>query len=98
MNALQLGRGLAVLAILGTLALLLYPLAYGPYSTTHGPVTVLRAMRDSLVLRLSIVLAALSLSGIRRHEFFQGIHFKLVPTDDLLAQDHPLQKSSVLRC
>lgn len=85
------------MAMLGMIALLLFPLAFGPYATTHGPVTVLRAMRDSLLLRLSIVLAAISLCRIRCCQSF-AVRFEVVAAERTLLQNFTHQKSSILRC
>ncbi len=49
----------AVAAVICILALLLAPASAGPYSATHGPVTVLRARRDGILLQFRIALAAL---------------------------------------
>ena len=43
-----------MLAIIGTLGILLFPAANGPYCVTHGPVTAFRAVRIGLMLMLSL--------------------------------------------
>src|SRR2546427_576614 len=60
MSACQFGHGLAVLAIIGTLGILLFPAANGPYCVTHGPVTAFRAVRIGLILLLSLLLSAVA--------------------------------------
>ena len=46
-----------------TVLLLICPVAWGPYSATHGPVTALRAMRSVATLMFSMLLAATALSS-----------------------------------
>jgi len=59
--------------------LFLFPIASGPYSATHGPVSALRAIRDCSVLRLSIAFAALSLFRIRADKFLLRVHTGIIP-------------------
>ncbi len=97
MSIRRLASGLAILAILGTLALLLFPLAYGPYCTTHGPVAFFRGLRGSL-LQISIVLFALSLCWIIRlcrllPGLLQSAGYEILSTATPALRD-----SSVLRC
>ena len=102
MSVRQLGHGLAMLAIIGTLAILLFPAASGPYSVTHGPVTAFRAVRIVLMLMLSVVLSATAPLRITRHRF--RLSFLLARSADAPAHEpvnHSsplLQASSILRC
>jgi hypothetical protein len=103
MSARQVGRGLAVLAIIGTLAILLFPAARGPYCTTHGPVTAFRAVRIGLMLMLSLVLFPTAPLRISRHLSFL-VPFLLArsahaPAHERLSHSSPLlQASAILRC
>ena len=49
---------LSVMVILCTLGILLFPAPAGPYSVVHGPVTAQRALRASLAMFWSMVIAA----------------------------------------
>lgn len=93
-----MGRLLAILAILGTMALLFYPLAYGPYSSTHGPVTVLRAMRDSLLLRISMIAAALALVFTQLRNTGGLGNLELIPVYSTRIEARPPQNYLSLRC
>ncbi len=54
----------AVVILVGTIcAIFLFPLADGPFSATHGPVTALRAARSALLMFLFLSNAALIRSG-----------------------------------
>jgi hypothetical protein len=54
---------LAILAIACILGLFLFPVAHGPYSAVHGPVTALSALRAEICLRWAIAAAALGRLG-----------------------------------
>jgi len=56
----RLRRELSVVVLLCTLGVFLFPVGSGPYSAVHGPVTALRAQRDSFATFCSMALAALS--------------------------------------
>jgi hypothetical protein len=99
MRVRNLRRGLALLAVLGTVMLFLFPVASGPYPATQGPVTALRAMRQCSVLRLSIVLAGLGLLRIGTYKFLLAFHGGTSPLEvSQLGIFHPLQNSFGLRC
>ncbi|PYX10285.1 MAG: hypothetical protein DMG88_03265 [Acidobacteria bacterium] len=93
-----LGRGLAVLAIFGTVMLFLFPIASGPYSATHGPVTPLRAMRYSLLVRLSIVLAGLSWFRIYADTFLFVVLAGMASSEILRLRTQPFHNFLNLRC
>ena len=103
MSARQFGHGLAVLAIIGTLGILLFPAANGPYCVTHGPVTAFRAVRIGLMLMLSLVLSATAPLRVARCPSFllsllsaRSAH---TPAYEAVSQGSPLlQASSILRC
>jgi hypothetical protein len=93
---------MAVLAIIGTLVILLFP-ASGPYCVTHGPVTAFRAMRVGLMLMLSAVLSALSPLRIARYRFrllsVLLVRCALAPAHEPVSDGSPLlQASPILRC
>jgi hypothetical protein len=94
---------MAVLAIIGTLVILLFPAASGPYCVTHGPVTAFRAMRVGLMLMLSAVLSALSPLRIARYRFrllsVLLVRCALAPAHEPVSDGSPLlQASPILRC
>ncbi|MGA8869297.1 MAG: hypothetical protein WB510_20145, partial [Candidatus Sulfotelmatobacter sp.] len=57
----RLGYEIAILAVICTVAIFLFPTARGPYSVVHGPVTALLGLRAKLKLWLAMDLAALRL-------------------------------------
>ncbi|HET7440669.1 MAG TPA: hypothetical protein VFJ47_05150 [Terriglobales bacterium] len=88
--------GLAVLAILCTLAILLFPVARGPYPVTHGPVTSLRVTQAGFLLWLSIAFAGLSLLRLPRAAFSVGA--RQLRTSGRLDHLRFTPDSSILRC
>jgi hypothetical protein len=59
----QLSYEFAVVAILCTVALFLFPAVQGPYSAVHGPVTALLSLKAKVFLCLALLLAAMHLSA-----------------------------------
>ncbi len=57
----HLGYEIAIVAVICTVCLFLFPTAGGSYSAVHGPVTALRSLRLRLNLWLAVALAALRL-------------------------------------
>jgi len=55
------GRCMGISAVVCVLLMFLFPLPYGNFQSTHGPVTALRCMRALLLLIFSIVSAALQI-------------------------------------
>ena len=55
---------LSVMVILCTLGIFLFSAPVGPYSAVHGPVTALRALRASVLLFWSMVIAAFNLVAL----------------------------------
>jgi len=88
-----LGYELALVAILCTLAIFLFPAVSGPYPTVHGPVTALRAMRAWVLLLIALTLALIRLA--RRVATRLGLALVFHP---ILEQIDPLRQSSILRC
>lgn len=64
MAARSFAIALVAFMVFCTVLLLIWPVAWGPYSATHGPVTALRAMRSSVILMLGMLLAATCLTKI----------------------------------
>jgi len=58
-----LANWLAILAVASILGLFLFPVARGPYSAVHGPVTALSSLRAGTCLRWAIAAAALGRLG-----------------------------------
>lgn len=52
------GRCMSVSAVVCVLLMFLFPLPYGNFQSTHGPVTALRSMRAFLLLLFSVMSAA----------------------------------------
>ncbi len=57
----HLGYEIAIVVVICTVCLFLFPTAGGSYSAVHGPVTALRSLRLRLKLSLAMALAALRL-------------------------------------
>jgi hypothetical protein len=57
----QLSYEFALVAILCTVALFLFPAVQGPYSAVHGPVTALLSLKAKVFLCLALLLAAMHL-------------------------------------
>ncbi len=55
---------IALMVLVCVMAVFLHPIAHGPYSAVHGPTTALRAHYRSVVVRISIALAAFSLAAL----------------------------------
>ena len=66
MPARRFAIALVLVTTFCTLLLLVCPVASGPYSATHGPATSLRAMRFTLILMLTMLLAATSAVSLYR--------------------------------
>jgi len=102
MSAHRVASALALLTIVGTLAVLLFPVASGPYPATHGPVTSLRAMRLGLALLIALVQCATSSISITCQcllLFFLFARSCVAPGHDAVSPSSPLvPASSVLRC
>ena len=90
--------GIAVLAIVCTLAILLFPVSAGPYPVTHGPVTSLEAMQAGLLLWLSIAIAGLALLPCVPFDGRLSRPFNSLRFCEKLFGPQSLEASSVLRC
>ncbi len=55
---------IALMVLVCVMAMFLHPIAHGPYSAVHGPTTALRAHYRSIVVRISIALAAFSVAAL----------------------------------
>lgn len=91
----DLGYEFAILVIICTVAIFLYPAARGSYSAVHGPVTALLTFRVKLRLWLSIVLAALYVLSYIRPD--RSANWLAARQQVLLPQAFTLD-ASVLRC
>ena len=89
----RLGYQLALLAIVCTLGIFLFPVTSGPYPSVHGPASALRALRAWMLL---LALLSLTFAGAAGRAtprswldlcFFPGL-------SDLVSRT----PSSVLRC
>lgn len=96
MRSGRVGSELAVLALLCVISIFLFPVAQGPYTAIHGPVTALQSFRSAVRLKLAIVAAALSAldSLIVASARFFGIQFQLA---EFLFAGLP-QSNCILRC
>ncbi|MFZ0808192.1 MAG: hypothetical protein WAN03_18515 [Candidatus Sulfotelmatobacter sp.] len=59
----RVGSELAVLALLCVISIFLFPVAQGPYTAIHGPVTALQSFRSAVRLKLALVTAGLASAG-----------------------------------
>ena len=89
----HLGYELALVAVVCTLAIFLFPAVSGPYPTVHGPVTALRARRAWLLLLVALTLVLIGLA--RRVAIRLSLALAFNP---ILERIDSLQQSSVLRC
>ncbi len=87
----HLGHELALVAVICTLAIFLFPSASGPYCIVHGPVTALRAMRARVLLLISLAVTMLGLANVA----LWRVRIESFPGDAFL---NPLEQSSLLRC
>jgi hypothetical protein len=89
----HLGYELALVAIVGTLAIFLFPAVAGPYPIVHGPVTALRAMRAWFLLLVALTLTFATFLRLLATRI-AAIALFISPVSRL----DPLQQSSILRC
>jgi hypothetical protein len=90
--------GLVLLAIVCTLAILLFPGASGPYSVTHGPVTSLKAIRMAFHLRLSLVSAGLCLFSVFPSAAYFLVFFGFALAREVKNHSYSARSLSILRC
>jgi hypothetical protein len=89
----RLGCKFALLAIVCTLGIFLFPAASGPYPSVHGPVCALRAMRAWMLLLAALTLAFAGIAARAEGRSWIVLLF-LLASSRLRAQP----QSSVLRC
>jgi len=89
----RLGCQFALLAIICTLGIFLFPAASGPYPSVHGPASALRAMRAWMLLLVVLSLTFANAAGIAITRSWIDLPFSPASRD--LA---PQVASSVLRC
>lgn len=92
----NLGYEFAILVVICTVAIFLFPAARGSYSAVHGPVTALLTLRVKLRLWLSIVLAALRVASYIRRNC--SADWLAVRQQVILPQAVTIEDVSVLRC
>jgi len=88
--------GFAILAILCTAALFLFPAVRGSYTAVHGPVTALRSLKNKLLIWLQTGQAALYLRAGRLTRHGCCSWFPLHQVQRL--RSSPSEFNSVLRC
>jgi hypothetical protein len=91
----RLRRELSVVVLLCTLSIFLFPGVTGPYSTVHGPVTALLALRQALKAFWSMACAALRRSPFRRTRMAISASLLLLAP---LPTAAPQRGVTVLRC
>jgi hypothetical protein len=91
----DLGYEFAILVVICTVAIFLFPAARGSYSVVHGPVTALLTLRAKLRLWSSIALAALYVLGHIRP--VRSADWLAARPQVLLSQAVTLEDISVLR-
>jgi len=85
----------SVVVLLCTVSTCLLSVPVGPYSAVHGPVTAFRALRASILMFWSIVVAAFSPI---RMPLMPKTAWALLLTGFGQVEFADLQRSSVLRC
>ena len=93
MERRHLAYELALLAVVCTLAIFLFPARTGPYPTVNGPATALRAMRawTNLLAAITLILGTFSELILVR---FSSLAHAVTASEPL----DPLLRSALLRC
>ena len=94
----RFARGLAVLAVLGVLAVFLFPSVQGPYSVVHGPVTVMHAARSAAGLRMAVQRAGLNCLGYHVSAAIVLMSFAAPHSVEFQSSALPTGTSTALRC
>ena len=95
MNGFSAGCHFAILAILCTLAIFLFPAVRGPFPATHGPATSLEVTRAwQWLCLLFVLIPALRLTGMTTRP---AAGFDRAP-GPACTHEPPLEELSVLRC
>jgi len=89
----RLGCQFALLAIICTLGIFLFPAASGPYPSVHGPASALRALRAWMLLLAVLSLTFANVAGMAITRSWIDLPFSLA-----LSALLPQPPSSVLRC
>lgn len=93
----QLNCDFAIVAILCTIALFLFPAIHGSYSAVHGPVTALRATKSRVQNWIFSVLAVLQVLATQLN--LRAAALPLFGADSSGSfRSSPLISTSVLRC
>jgi len=92
----QLSYEFALVAILCTVALFLFPAVQGPYSAVHGPVTALLSLKAKVFLCLALLFAAMHLLAHRMAVRHLALR---IPLDScFLPTSFDSEHAAVLRC
>ncbi len=92
----RIASDLAIIVVVCVISIFLFPVAQGPYSAIHGPVTALQAVRAAIRVRLSIVAAAFRRAPLLTWFFMFCPGIRLAGSDfDFSVWDECL---SILRC
>lgn len=101
MIRVQIGWEPAILAVLGVLAIFLFPVVQGPYSAVNGPVTALQAASSANRIKCALAGSAQSFLGnclgrsvIRRAAAAVSASFSLADLPPI----HSDGSVSILRC
>jgi hypothetical protein len=92
----HMGYEVAIVTVICTVAIFLFPAASGPYSAVHGPATALLSMRTRLRLWLRMALEAMQLTGRTLLNSFEALLIAL--QNALLPQSVPPERMAILRC
>ena len=92
----QLSYQFALVAILCTVALFLFPAVQGPYSAVHGPVTALLSLKAKVFLGLALLFAAMHLFG--RCLAMCRLVLRIRPDRCFLPTSFDSEHAAVLRC
>ena len=92
------GCEFAILAVLSVLIILIFPVGHGPYSVTHGPVTVFQAVRAAARVQTAIVHGALNSLGNSPTIILLVVVSRLVLSDAEFQVASFPQGDTILRC
>lgn len=92
----RLGYEIAILVVVCTVALFLFPTARGTYSAVHGPVTALLSFHTRIKLRLGMALAGLRFAGRMVPSGSEAL--RIAWLEIFLLQSAPQGQIAVLRC
>ncbi len=91
----HLGYEVAIVTVICTVSIFLFPAARGPYSAIYGPATALFSLRAGLTLRLLMALDAIQ--GVER-VFLKTWEGLRASQNALATKFVPSEQIAVLRC